>query len=58
MKKINILFLIGLFIFTSCEDDFLDINTNPNRSTAVPPGTLMMNSSISLSQVRLTTLKP
>lgn len=58
MKKYFLLLLTSLVFFTSCEDDFLDINTNPNRSTSVPPGTLMMNAAISLSQVRLTGLNP
>ena len=58
MKKYIVLLLIGVFALSSCEKDFLDVNTNPNASTDVPPGTLMMNAAISLSQVRLTTLNP
>lgn len=59
MKR-NIILLIGLIflITTACEKEFLDINTNPNTSTEVPPGTLLTNASLALSQVRLTTLNP
>ncbi len=50
--------LVVLITTTSCEDDFLDVNTDPNASTSVPPGTLLMNATISLSQNRLNTLGP
>ena len=50
--------LLVLFVATSCEKDFLDVNTNPNASTEVPPGSLMTNALLSLSQVRLTTTGP
>ena len=56
MKKL-IIFTLTLFVLSSCED-VLDINTNPNASTEVPPGTLLTNAAISLSQVRLNTLNP
>ncbi|WMN12600.1 SusD/RagB family nutrient-binding outer membrane lipoprotein [Marivirga salinae] len=58
MKKYIFIFLIGLVTLTSCEDDFLDVNTDPTASTEVPPGTLLMNASIALSQNRLNTLSP
>ncbi|MBL0766761.1 SusD/RagB family nutrient-binding outer membrane lipoprotein [Marivirga atlantica] len=58
MKKYITLLLTGLIILTSCEEDFLDVNTNPNASSEVPPGTLLMNASIALSQNRLNTLNP
>ncbi|MGK7394408.1 MAG: SusD/RagB family nutrient-binding outer membrane lipoprotein [Candidatus Cyclobacteriaceae bacterium M3_2C_046] len=56
IKKL-ILFILAAFWFSAC-DEYLDINENPNRSTEVPAGTLLTNSAISLSQVRLTTLNP
>ena len=46
-----------LLTLASC-DDFLDINTNPNTSTEVPPGTVLTNAAISLSQNMLNTLNP
>jgi len=58
MKKYITIFLVGLIALTSCEEDFLDVNTNPNASSEVPPGTLMMNAAIALSQNRLNTLSP
>ncbi len=39
--KILTIFTLGILLF-SCEKDFLDINTNPNASTTVDPGTLIM----------------
>lgn len=58
--KSKLLLLVGLIFITAtaCEKEFLDINTNPNTSTEVPPGTLLTNAAVSLSQVRLTTLNP
>ncbi len=43
MRVINKLFilLLGLMIFSSCDKDFEEINTNPNESTAVPSGLLL-----------------
>lgn len=60
MKKILKICLVvfSLLVLSSCENDFLDVNTNPNASTDVPPGTLMTNAVISLSQVRLTSTGP
>lgn len=58
MKKYIGILLMGLIVLTSCEEDFLDVNVNPNASSAVPPGTLLMNASIALSQNRLNTLNP
>lgn len=57
MKKLLNIILAGgfLFVATSCEPDFLDVNTNPNASVDVPPGTVMTNALLSISQVRLTT---
>ncbi|RED92627.1 SusD/RagB family nutrient-binding outer membrane lipoprotein [Marinoscillum furvescens] len=48
----------ALFLSTACEDDFLDVNTDPNASTTVPPGTVMTNSMIAMSQNLLNTLNP
>jgi len=60
MKKLYKITLAVLVLFVSpgCEKDFLDVNTNPNASTDVPPGTLMVNALLSISQVRLTTTNP
>lgn len=60
MKNLKKIVLILLIVFsgTSCGDDFFDINTNPNTSTQVPPGTLMANALLAISQVRLTTTNP
>lgn len=55
MKKHILFYIFILLMFSACED-YLDINTNPNTSTSVPPGTLLTNATISLSQVRLNTL--
>ncbi len=43
MKLINKLFilLLGLMIFSSCDKDFEEINTNPNEPIAVPSGLLL-----------------
>ncbi|MCV9389034.1 SusD/RagB family nutrient-binding outer membrane lipoprotein [Reichenbachiella ulvae] len=58
MKNFNKYILaVFVLVFSSC-DDFLDVNTNPNASTEVPPGTVMTNASLALSQVLLNTLNP
>lgn len=60
MKNITkIIAILGLVVFsTACEDDFLDVNTDPNASTSVPSGTVMTNAMIALSQNMLNTLNP
>ncbi|MEQ8240684.1 MAG: SusD/RagB family nutrient-binding outer membrane lipoprotein [Cyclobacteriaceae bacterium] len=58
-NTIKLFILTGiLFLGTSCEENFLDINTDPNASTSVPPGSVMTNSLIALSQNLLNTLNP
>lgn len=44
MKKL--IYIIGVFVLlvlNSCEKDFLDVNEDPNRSTAVEPNLLLMD---------------
>ncbi len=47
MKKISIILLTGLVLFTSCKK-FLDVNQTPNNPTSVPPSTILPNTLIAL----------
>jgi hypothetical protein len=50
MKKISILFIALLGLFTaSCDKDFTDVNTDPNKPTAVPAD-LLLGSLIRVNQ--------
>jgi len=47
MKKVLILLLSGLALFTSCKK-FLDVNNTPNNPTTVPAATILPNTLIAL----------
>ena len=47
MKKLSILFLLSLVLFTSCKK-FLDVNQTPNNPTTVPPSTILPNTTVAL----------
>ena len=47
MKKLLILFLSSFVLFTSCKK-FVDVNQTPNNPTAVPPSTILPNTTIAL----------
>ena len=47
MKKVSIILLSGLVLFTSCKK-FLDVNNTPNNPTTVPASTILPNTLIAL----------
>jgi len=52
LKVISMLLIIGCL--TACTKDFEDINTDPNRLTAVPPGTLLAPAQFDAMEILLT----
>ena len=49
MKNISILLIVVSLGFASCKKGFLDVNSNPNNPTAVPPTVLLTNNTIAMA---------
>jgi hypothetical protein len=48
MKKIAFLIIIAA-VFASCSKNYLDVNSTPNNPTAVPPSTILPNTTIGMA---------
>jgi len=59
MKYISIIFLtLGLLLASSCSEDYLDVNEDPNRSTSADPGPIFTGTLVGYSTNRVIDLGP
>lgn len=49
MKKVSIILIAVSLGFASCKKGFLDVNSNPNNPTTVPPTVMLPNTTIAMA---------
>lgn len=50
MKRIILSLITGIFLFSGCDGDFEEINTNPNKQTTVSNSSAILKAQIQLSE--------